>query len=538
MSEAKSASTTKEKRGPVLDVLRGLLDQGQLDAVIELVSKLVARNSELERKLAQLRAPRRANEGISTAQLALLLESLVPSGDAVRDEADAKLRETTENAAPPKPTQTPAPRQPPLRRPLPPNLRRVPNPIAVPASERACPRCGEERRCIGHDVTEVLDLVPAEVIVRVDAREKLACEGCEAEVVRAPRGDKVVHGGRMGCALVANLLVEKYRDGLPLHRERDRFARLGISLSVSTLADQVKWATELLAPIVRAAKERTLASKIMHFDGTGLPVLDRNKKTHKRVGTGKRVGTLWGCVGDDTAFYFYASTGKKVGQLPGEMGPEELLAQRKGYTVADAATMFDKSFARDGIIECGCNMHARRKFVAALDNGDNRATLPVSAFKVLYEIEEEIRDRDREARLAEREKTSAAVYGELIRWCESHQPFEPPKSPLGEGIRYVINHQDALQRFLDDPDIPLDNGAVERLHVRVALTRKNFLFAGSDAGGVRAAAAYTILGSCALAKIDPVAYLCDVLPRLARRVREADCADLLPANWKPAKVEL
>jgi transposase len=384
-------------------------------------------------------------------------------------------------------------------------------------------------------VTEVLDLIPAEVIVRVDRREKLACDECEAEVVRAPRGDKVVEGGRMGCALVATIFAEKYRDGLPLHRQRDRFSRLGVTLPVSTLADQVKWAAELLAPVVRAAKERVLASKVMHIDGTGLPVLDREKKTHKRVGTGKRIGTLWGRVGDDTAFYFYASTGKKSGQLTGEMGPEDLLKHRKGYTVADAATLFDKTFARPDIIECGCNMHARRRFVEALEGGDNRASLPVSAFKVLYEIEDQIRDRNRDERLAERQSKSAAVYGELIRWCETHQPFETPKSPMGAGIRYVLNHQDALQRFLDDPDIPLDNGKVERLHVRAAITRKNYLFAGSDAGGTRAAAAYTILGCCALAEVDPIAYLVDVLPRLARRVREADAADLLPVNWKAAQ---
>lgn len=535
MSGTESASASSTRRGPVLDVVRELLGAGQIDAAIEIVAKLVARNGELERKLAEARSPRRANEGVSTAQLALLLEGLAASGDAQRDEADRKLRETTEQLAPEPRDGTPAPRQPPLRRPLPPGLRRVPNPIAVPSSERACPRCGKDRRCIGHDVTEVLDLIPAEVIVRVDSREKLACHDCEAEIVRAPLGDKVVEGGRMGCALVANLLVEKYRDGLPLHRQRDRFERLGVDLSVSTLADQVTWATELLAPLVRAAKDRTLAAKVMHFDGTSLPVLDRDPKSNKRVGTGKRIGSLWGCVGDDSAFYFYASTGKKIGQRPGELGPEDLLRQRKGYTVADAATMFDKSFARDDIIECGCNMHARRKFVAALESGDNRASLPVSAFKVLYQIEDEIRDLDPEARMAERNTKSAAVYGELIRWCEKHQPFEPPKSPMGEGIRYVLNHEDALVRFLDDPDIPLDNGAVERMHVRVALTRKNFLFVGSDAGGVRAAAAYTILGCCVLADVDPVEYLTDVLARLSKRVREADSRDLLPAAWKAAR---
>jgi transposase len=160
-------------------------------------------------------------------------------------EANAKLLDVSELEREPKAEATTCPkRQPALRKPLPEHFPRVDHPIAVPEAQRKCPKCGEARKCIGHDVTEVAELVPAHVIVRRDIREKLACEDCDGELVRAPVGDKVVAGGRLGPQLVSVLLVDKYSDGLPLHRQKERFARMGLELSVSTLADQVTWSTE------------------------------------------------------------------------------------------------------------------------------------------------------------------------------------------------------------------------------------------------------------------------------------------------------
>jgi transposase len=180
-------------------------------------------------------------------------------------------------------------------------------------------------------------------------------------------------------------------------------------------------------------------------------------------------------------------------------------------------------------------MHARRYFSKALDAGDARAALPLAAFKSIYELEQEVRDRDDAARLARRQEHSAHVYDELVAWCRAHKPAEPPSSPLGKAIGYLLNNEIALRRFLDDGAVPLDNGIVERLHVRAALTRKNFLFAGSDAGGERAAVVYTLLGCCQLAEVDPVAYLADVLPRLSRRIRLVDVPALLPSAWKASR---
>jgi transposase len=535
---AATTSTSSEKRGPVLEVLRELLAEGRDGAVLALVSKLVARNGELEQRLAQLLSRGHKNEGISTAQLKLFLDALgakVEGGDAVVPEigeANDKLRSASgidAKAADEATTENPA-RQPPLRQPPPSHLPHIDNPITVPPAERPCPSCGAERVCIGHDVTEVIELVPAQVVVRVDQREKLACKTCEGELVRAPVGDKVVSGGRLGSTLVAALLVDKYDDGLPLHRQKRRFERLGLPLSVSTLADQVTWGTDLLRPLWRAAVEQVLAAKVMHLDATGLPVLDRD------AAGGKRLGSLWGYVGDENvAAYLYTSTGKKSAQRPGEVGPEDMLARRTGYTVADASNLFDASFERPALIECGCNMHGRRYFTKALDGGDARAALPIAAYKRLYEIEARIRDQDAAAKLAARRAESKPVWDELVAWCDTYKPHEPPSSPLGAAIRYLTNHKDALGRFLADGVIPIDNGIVERLHVRAALTRKNYLFAGSDTGGERAAIAYTILGCCRLASVNPVEYLADVLPRLARRVRLRDVAALLPAPWQAAR---
>jgi transposase len=539
---ATPATASNERRGGVLEMLQGLLEEGRADDVLALVSKLVARNSELERRLAQLLSRPRKNEGVSTAQLQLFLGKITVEAEAepespslVQDDANQKLREASgvddidEAKRKEEEAAKKRKRQPALRRPIPANLRRIENPIAVPAEQRACPKCKAERVCFDHDVTEVIELVPAEIIVRVDRREKLACTACDGELIRAPVGDKVVAAGRMGPTLVAELLVDKYQDGLPLHRQKARFERKGLFLPVSTLADQVTWGTDLLSPLWRLAVAQVLAAKVMHLDGTSLPVLDRDA-----IG-GKRLGALWGYVGDKTvAAYLYASTGKKLGQKPGELGPEDMLSNRQGFTVADASNLFDASFKRPDLIECGCNMHGRRYFVKALDANDVRASLPLAAYKKIYEIEAKVADATDDERLAIRQAESKPVWLQLVAWCETYQPHEPPSSKLGEAIRYLLNHREALGRFLENGAIPIDNGIVERLHVRTALTRKNFLFAGSDAGGERAAIAYTILACCRLAGVNPTAYLADVLPRLARRVRLRDIAALMPASWQAA----
>lgn len=208
---------------------------------------------------------------------------------------------------------------------------------------------------------------------------------------------------------------------------------------------------------------------------------------------------------------------------------------RRGYAVADASTLFYESFKRPELIECGCNIHARRYFTKALDAGDSRAALPLAGFKKIYELEEDAKSLDDAARDAFRQEKTKLVYDSLEQRCVVFQKTEPPTSPLGRAIQYLLNHRLALRRFLDDGVIPLDNGAVERLHVRTALTRKNYLFAGSDAGAERAAIAYTILCCCQLAGVNPIEYLSDVLKKLSRGVDRDEARRLLPVHWKAAR---
>jgi len=544
-TDVSAETPTSELRGSVIDVARALRDENDWDTMLAIVSKLVAENADMSRRLARIAARFKKSEKVGRAQLVLFIDALdrgegepeLDSGDDVDeiDAADAALRAASGIDEPDDDlgrVTTRPPRQPANRAPAPAHLRRVDNPIAVPTAQRACPHCGVERTCIGHDTTEVIELIPAEVIVRRDQREKLACNACEAEVVRSPAGEKVVASGKIGLALAATLLVEKYVDGLPLHRQRERLARLGLDIAVSTLADQIKWCTDLLRPLWRAALAEVIAARVMHLDGTGLMVLDGNAPQNKKI------GALWGYVGvnvgEVVAAYLYVSTGKATGQRPGELGPQDMLDLREGLTVADAAGIFDASFAKNKkLIECGCNMHARRYFVKALDAGDKRAALPIAAYKKLYEIERDLRERElgSDAVLVERRERSRPIWDELVAWCTVHKKHEPPSSRLGIALRYFTNHQVALARFLDYGDVPPDNGLVERLHVRTALTRKNFLFAGSDGGAERAAIAYTILGSCRLAGVDPLEYLRDVLPRMTRKVRLLDLSALLPSRW-------
>ena len=297
------------------------------------------------------------------------------------------------------------------------------------------------------------------------------------------------------------------------------------------MSDQITWGTDLLRPLWTLLLTEALEAVVMHVDGTSLPVLDRDSPK------GIVNGALWGYVGDTTtAVYLYTSTAKRVGQRQGEIGPADLLALRKGPVVADASNLFDKIFEDPDLIEVGCNMHARRYFVTALDANDARAAIPIAAFRSLYDVEDAVRDADPGRRREERQRRSRTVYDELLRWCRTYQPIEPPTSLLGRAIQYVINHHVALTRFIDDGRLPIDNGIVERLHRRPAVGRRNYLFAGSHAAGERAAIAYSVLATCHLLGINPMEYLADVLPRLARGTfARSDLRGLLPAAWKAAR---
>lgn len=531
------------ERGEALKVIAGLLDAGDKGAVVDVVRQILAEVDQLKRLLAQRYLRRTRGEAVSSSQLKLMLDGL--DGDKEDDRPDATETEQALIGIAKEAAEESERRKEERRRQkeaekaarkgrdkqiaLPPGLRRVLNKIDVAEEDRNCPVCGDARVAVSKTVSYAVTYVPAEIVVRVDEREVLACTRCEGNLVRAETGPKIVEGGKFDSSLVAKVLVDKYRDGLPLHRIKRRFTELGLPIAVSTLADQVAHATTLLSPLAKAARAAVLGASVMHLDGTGLFVLDRKKKGNRKL------GQLWGYVGDGQVAYLYNATGRKRGQRVGELGPEDMLSLRSGYTVSDGGSHFKESFKRADLVACGCNAHARRYFKKALDGGDKRATVVMGVFKRLYQIEADVRGSPPEEILAVRQEKSAPVYADLIRWAEDLSPREPPKSKMGRALSYLLNNKDALQRFLEHPLVPIDNSIVEQQHIRVALTRKNYLFAGSDAGGDRAAIAYTVLGCCNLADVDPYAYLTDVLPRLAKARRASEALELLPLAWKAAQ---
>ena len=468
----------------VIALIGTLLETGKSDEVIALVGNLMAKYKALQRQLAERgRGDHKTSEIVGSAQLRLLLTGLEKlnepesTGPDELREADEELTKAADldelKLEPKKKKKEKKPKRPALR-PFPEKLRRIDNPIPVPDDERPCPKCGGARECAGYDTTEVLERFPPELVVRRDMREKVVCKnkGCEGSMCRAPLPDKVVAGGRLGPRLVACIVVDKYRDGLPLNRQAQRYQRLGVDLPLSTLVDQVRHVTDAAGVLHEVAMEEVLGAHVMHLDGTGLPVLDKDHPN------GKRLGTLWAYVGDGkVSFYLYTATGKKKGQRRDadgkliEKGPEDVLRERVGLVVADASNLFEESFKREDLIECGCNAHGRRGFIKALDRGDSRAALPIGAYRRLYEVEREARDMSVEERTKLRQRKSRPVFDAILKWCQRYAPYEPPSSPLGAAIQYFVNHHQALGRFLDDGSIPIDNSLVERQHVRVALTR-------------------------------------------------------------------
>lgn len=523
----RQSKSSRELEG-IREHLREMVAAGRgdeaIDMVVELLCALRDKNTELELRVRKLLKEHfgRRGEGVSSEQLSLLLGELEQDGDEAEGSDDGETEADEESAAPERSTRKKKPRG---RKPLPSHLPREREVIKVPEEERPCPSCGGERHCIGHEVSETLEFQPARLFVREHAREKLACRNCDGEVTIAETADKVIDKGLPGFGLLADIIVGKYDDKLPLYRLVTRYRRLGVDIAPSTMSDWVGAAAELLEPLAKLEGDKVLEAFLLQTDDTGLKVLDRQHAANIKR------GALWGHIGDGKHVYFFYSPDRK------KKWPHEFLEGREGYIQADAAQVYDGLFTRPGsrAIEVGCWMHARRKFVEALDAGDVRAAIPLGWIKKLYKVEARATatGASPEERLALRLSKSKPVLDDLGVWIEQVRSTEPPKEPLGKALTYAHNQWAALGRFLEDGRLPLDNGAPERLNRIIAVGRKNYLFAGSDAGGERAAVIYSLVGGCAVNGIDTWAYFSDVLAKLASGWKLSRLEELLPANWSP-----
>ena len=455
-------------------------------------------------------------------QLELQLEELEAS--ATEDELAAASQDRTVV-----PSCT---RRKPVRAPFPAHLPRQRVVIPAPA---ACPCCGGKLAKLGEDVTETLEVVPRQWKVVQTVREKFTCRSCE-KVTQPPAPFHTIARGRAGASLLAMILHAKYGHHQPLNRQSESFAREGIDLDVSTMADWVGAGTAALAPLVELIRRHVLDAARLHGDDTTVPVLAKGKTV---------TGRVWGYVRDDRPFagpappaavFFYSRN------RDGEH-PKRHLAGYAGILQADAYggfnSLYDPQRSPAPITEAACWSHGRRKFFVLADiaksapGSERPAPLALGAVRridAIFAIEGEINRLPAEPRLAVRTARSAPLVTELESWMRSERARLSRHADVAKAMDYMLKRWAAFTRFLSDGRICLTNNAAERALRGIAIGRKNWLFAGSDRGGERAATMYTLIATAKLNNIDPQAWLADVLRRIAdhpaRRLNE-----LLPWGW-------
>ena len=466
--------------------------------------------AQLEARIAKLK---RMQFGQSSEKLAREIEQLELELDELHEDEGVRAAE--------RPAPIQALVEKPYRKPLPEHLPRE-DEIHEPAC--TCPNCGGAMRRLSEDVTEVLEYVPASFKVIRHVRPKLSCRVCET-IVQAPMPSLPIERGRPGPGLLAHVLVAKYADHLPLYRQSGIYAREGVDLERSTLADWVGRSAALLDPLVAALRREIMTSDVIHGDDTPVPVL--------APGLGKtKTGRLWAYVRDGrphggkhppAAAYFYSADRK------GEH-PQRHLKDFKGILHADGYAGFNAVYDGGLVTEAACWAHVRRKFFDVhAANGSPIAKEALDRIGALYGVEDTIRGKPPEERRRYREDHAAPRLGDLKAWLEANLTKLSAKTDLAAAMRYGLGRWTALTRYLHDGRIEIDNNAAERAIRGIALGRKNWLFAGSDNGGERAAAIYSLIETAKLNGLDPEAYLRSILARIADHPINR-VAKLLPWN--------
>jgi transposase len=458
-------------------------------------------------------------------QLQLRLEDL-----EMNRAAETEDPAVAESAKPETPAAPASARRRPKRGPLPAHLPRETQTIAPDHSD--CPECGGKLRPLGEDVSEILEFVPGHFKVIRQVRPKLSCGGCST-IVQAPAPSRPVDRGLAGPGLLAHVLVSKYAHHLPLYRQAEIYSNLGVELERSTLADWVGGAARTLDPLVAAIRRYVLSGEKVHGDDTPVPVL--------APGEGKtRTGRAWTYVRDDRAAGSKDPPAVWFAYSPDRKGahPQEHLKTFRGILQADAYAGFNEIFRTGRVVEAACWAHARRKFhdLSLAKTPSPMGKEAVRRIGQLYEIEREIAGLAPEERRRVRQERARPLIDVMELWLREQLGKFSKKSAAAKAIQYSLGLWPALLRYCGDGRIEIDNNAAERALRAVAIGRKNYLFAGSDTGGERAAAIYTLIGSAKLNRVDPAAYLRFVLERIAdhpvRRIEE-----LLPWNVGLATAE-
>jgi len=492
-----------------------LLLREVLIQVLEELSKVEAEKSEILEKYLVLfnKLFRPRSERLDENQLSLAFESMADMG--VEQEQLEQLEQVVAPEKKPRKKRAPGTG----RKPLPKDLPRERVEHLLPESERCCGSCGTELSKIREEKSEQLEFIPASFKVIEHVRGVYACKCCEESMQRSPKTPQAIEKGLPGPGLLAQIVVNKYGDHLPLYRQQGIFKRYGIEIARSTQCCWIASTTNLASPLVHSMRLDLLDSGIIKTDDTAVTVLGDNRGSYK--------GRLWVYIGDGGhPHQIFVYSPDREGRWP-----KDFLKDYRGYLQSDAYTGYD-ALHETGIIEVACWAHMRRYFFEALTiTKDRRALVPLAWIKHLFKIEEDARDLDAQARMAMRQERAEPVLKRFKIWIDEMGLMVLPKSKLGAALTYATNQWDALNRYLENGDLCIDNNASERALRTVAIGRKNWMFAGSDQGGHRAAVFYSLIASAKANGVEPFAYLRSLFELLptwpADRLHE-----LWPLAWK------
>lgn len=487
-------------------------DPGLLKAMLLAERAESDRLRQIIKELQRHRFGRRA-ESLPEDQLQLALEEV--------EQTEAAGHAETEATAPAERLARTAKRRA-NRGALPAHLPRIE--MVLDVTSAVCPCCSGALHRIGEDVAERLDIVPAQFRVLVVRRPKYACRTCEDIVVQASAPARLIEGGLPTEATVAQVLVSKYADHLPLYRQAQIYARQGLSLDRSTLADWVGRAAFLLRPVHERLLDRLKASSKLFADETTAPVLDPGRGRTK-------TGQLWAYARDDRPWNGPDPPGVAYVYAPDRKAERPIahLAGFRGVLQVDGYAGYKVLADRGEVRLAFCWSHVRRRFYELAQAGPAPiATEALARIAALYRIEGEIRGRSAEDRRATRQERSRPLIEALEPWLREKLALISQKTKLAEAIRYALSRWEGLCLFLGDGRIEIDNNAVERAIRPLALTRKNALFAGSDGGAEHWAAIASLIETCKLTGIEPHAYLVDVITRIVNGHPNSQLDELLP----------